>query len=465
MKTGNKLKIGIVHYRVGLTDGVSLEIAKRVDILESLGHEVKLISGHFQTSADFIIKELEFDDEEIKEIKENSFKHFKKQTISPQHLTEKIQYISDNIEKQFYKIQKEEQFDFILIHNIYSIALHIPATIAFYKIAKSLKVNFISTNHDYYWERPNFQEPTSILIQDYLKRYFPPNLNNIVHVSINTIAQKELKRRKGINSLVIPDVFDFDQNPWGKDSFNSDLLARMGINDNDLIILQATRIVKRKGIETTIQFVKELDRLKKQLFGQKLYNGKKINRDSDVTLLLAGFAEKFDYEYLRNLENEIERVGIKANFISDSISTQRKNENGQKVYSLWDSYAVADLVTYPSIFEGWGNQFIEAVFAKKPIVVFEYPVYKADIKPEGYNVISLGDKYTYRKNRSFIRVNQINIRMAAQESINVLISDSTNEIVENNFKIGAKYHGYNILSEFYDKLTNNILENKENKYL
>ncbi len=41
---------------------------------------------------------------------------------------------------------------------------------------------------------------------------------------------------------------------------------------------------------------------------------------------------------------------------------------------------------------GFGNAFVEAVFAKKPIAVFEYPVFKADIKKEGYKTISFGDK-------------------------------------------------------------------------
>lgn len=32
-------------------------------------------------------------------------------------------------------------------------------------------------------------------------------------------------------------------------------------------------------------------------------------------------------------------------------------------------------MTYPSLREGWGNQFIEAVFAKLPVVLLEYPVW------------------------------------------------------------------------------------------
>lgn len=78
--------IAIVHYRVGRTDGVSLEIDKRRAILEELGHEVKLISGPVQNGSDFVIEELEFDLPEIKEIKENSFKYFGKKTLEPSEL-------------------------------------------------------------------------------------------------------------------------------------------------------------------------------------------------------------------------------------------------------------------------------------------------------------------------------------------------------------------------------------------
>ena len=75
------IKIAIVHYRVGRTDGVSLEIDKRKSILQMLGHQVKLISGPIQNGSDFIIDELEFDLPKIREIKENSFKYFAQNTL------------------------------------------------------------------------------------------------------------------------------------------------------------------------------------------------------------------------------------------------------------------------------------------------------------------------------------------------------------------------------------------------
>ena len=69
-------KIGICHYRIGKTDGVSLEIMKRKKVLEQMGYEVKLISGTRQIGADRVIEELEFDRPEIVKIKENAFAGF-----------------------------------------------------------------------------------------------------------------------------------------------------------------------------------------------------------------------------------------------------------------------------------------------------------------------------------------------------------------------------------------------------
>ena len=66
--------IAIVHYRVGKTDGVSLEIKKRKKVLEDMGYSVKLISGPVQVDADYVIDELEFDVPQIVKLKNNAFK-------------------------------------------------------------------------------------------------------------------------------------------------------------------------------------------------------------------------------------------------------------------------------------------------------------------------------------------------------------------------------------------------------
>ena len=40
-------------------------------------------------------------------------------------------------------------------------------------------------------------------------------------------------------------------------------------------------------------------------------------------------------------------------------------EGKNKVYSLWDAYIYADFVTYPSLYEGFGNALLETIYFQK----------------------------------------------------------------------------------------------------
>ena len=110
-----------------------------------------------------------------------------------------------------------------------------------------------------------------------------------------------------------------------------------------------------------------------------------------------------------------------------------------------DVYAHADLVTYPSVLEGWGNQFLEAIFAKKPVVVYEYPVYGTDIKSKGFDVISLGSTHEVDKD-GLCTVDEKIIENAAVEAIEILIDrDNREKVTEKNFAICEEYFSYESL--------------------
>lgn len=80
---------------------------------------------------------------------------------------------------------------------------------------------------------------------------------------------------------------------------------------------------------------------------------------------------------------------VDIQLIDHFIAPGRTRHNGHKIYSLWDAYPHADLVTYPSIYEGFGNALLEAVYFKRLTVVNRYPVYNADIEPLGFKFIEL----------------------------------------------------------------------------
>ena len=190
---------------------------------------------------------------------------------------------------------------------------------------------------------------------------------------------------------MVPNVFDFDNNRWEIDDFNRDFRERLGIGQNDLLILQATRIVPRKGIELAIDFTAGLSRHAKV---RKWMNSNKSPRKNKIYLVLAGLNEMDDY--YEKLKTHARKKKVELLYINHMTGHSRSAADGAKTYSLWDVYVHADLITYPSLLEGWGNQFIEGVNARKPLVVFEYPVFKVDIKPLGFRYISMGSRYHYR---------------------------------------------------------------------
>lgn len=111
------------------------------------------------------------------------------------------------------------------------------------------------------------------------------------------------------------------------------------------------------------------------------------------------------------------------------------------IWSFWDAYSVADVITYPSILEGWGNQLLEAVFAKKVIVLFEYDIFRSDIKPVNLDYISLGDAYDTIDGLVYVSSKIVN--EAACEVLNILFdSDRYKEAVEHNFEVCRENFGF-----------------------
>ncbi|MFC1625349.1 glycosyltransferase [Patescibacteria group bacterium] len=444
-------KVAICHYRVGGTDGVSLEIEKRKKILEKNGCEVKLIAGERSIGADHVIRELEWDDGVTPVIKENSFLYFKRTDLTDEEIKAKMKETSYAIKEKLNFIQKKEKFDFVLIHNIFSFGGHIAAAKAFAKWIEKFELPTLATHHDFYWEREEYFAPRSEYLQNYMQKFMPPKSPYIKHVVINSITQKKLRKRNGIVASVLPDVFDFDQKQWERDAFNKDFREEFDIRPNDLVVLQATRIIPRKAIEVAIDFVKELQKNISKLRGKQIYNSKNLTTRSNVVFIMAGYVEEEKRVYLFRLRTKAHMENVELKSISRHIEAERRIKRGIKKYSIWDAFVYADLVTFPSVWEGWGNQFIETVFARKPIVVFEYPVFEQDIKPEGYEFISLGNKLSGKDRHELYKIPQQNIEKATQEMIEWLLDKNTKKKLEKNFKIGNKFHDDKVLESFLVK--------------
>lgn len=441
------MNIALCHYRVGETDGVSLEMDKWKKVLENMGHKVYFIAGNAGPSDGYIIPEINYRFKEDLKIERNAYLKLKDYQDEDE-LIGAIRKQALKIGVGLKRILIKNKIDLIVPNNIFSIGRSIPTAMAFASVIKELGIRCIGHHHDFYWERDNFSQPTCTFVRQALKEYYPPKDDLISHVVINSIVQKELKAKKNLDSTVIPNVFDFSGPLWNIDDYNKDLRARLGIKDNDILMLQATRVTNRKAIELAIDVIGEMQKEKnrKILEEAKLYNGKSFNGNSRIVLVLAGMIEAAD-DYVERLKTRTEKTDVELLFVNNLVKHSRCVKNNKKIYSLWDIYLFADIITYPSIQEGWGNQFLEGLFAKKPMLVFEYNVYKEDIKRKGFKIISLGDKYKLDE-YGLAKVDKKTIKRAAGGCIRLLIDkDCRKKIVEENFQLGRKFFSYKSLEE------------------
>ncbi len=407
-KDSKNLNIGFVSTRFAGTDGVSLETEKWEQVFESFGHKNFWFAG--QTDRD---------PSRCVTAEEAFFNHSDNITLNrsligtqnrSREITDLIYRQKENLKNRLYEFIGKFDIDLIVAENCLAIPMHIPLGQALTEIIIENKIPVIGHHHDFYWERPRFLINA---VGDILNSSFPPDLPEIKHVVINSMIQKDLAARRGISSTVIYNVIDFSEDINGIDEYNRDFRSDLGFDEDDILILQPTRVVSRKGIEHALDLVRKLDMPK-------------------VKLIISHSSGDEGDEYFDWIKETAAQMDIPVYFIFNHLHEKRRYDNsGKKQYCLWDVYPHVDMVTYPSLYEGFGNAFLEAVYFKKPILVNRYTVYIVDIEPKGFDVISI-DGYLTKKTVSDVR--------------DVLMNEERRKImVEKNFALGKQYFSTTLL--------------------
>ena len=411
-------RICFISGKFGDVDGVSLETDKWVHVLKEMGHTVFYCAGEFasELSNQIMLEGASFNDSVAKEILNRSFNC----QTDVEQLTFDIEESSERLYLRLKAMMEANQIDTIVPQNLMAIPMQIPLSMAVKKLIERTDVLTVCHNHDFFWERERY---CNCNIPELANELFPVKHHRIKHVVINSAAKRDLVRRRGIESVVVPNVMDFSEQFGQLDQYNADLKEALGVKKGDYLLIQPTRIVARKGIETALELVRKLEGI-------------------PVKLLITGYSGDEGDEYRNFLMERIEQLKIRDRVIwGDKIIRYRRGEqNGKKIYNLSDAYAIADFVTYPSTYEGFGNAFLETILAKKPFLVNNYrPVFEEDIRPCGFRGV-------------IIENSTLTDQAVAQVKEILDNSQMTQEMVEHNFSLGDRYFSYSVLKQLIGPL-------------
>lgn len=403
----NHRTVGFVSFRFAGTDGVSLETDKMADVLRRWGYRCVFMGGELDTPPEdsFLVEETHFKHPAIREIYGECFG----QANRPPEVTKRIHEYRDLLKQKLYEFIRMFDVDILVPENSLTIPLNVPLGLAITEFIAETGIKTIAHHHDFFWERKRF---LNNCVWEYLNSCYPPHLSSIQHVVINSSGQNQLALRTGIGATLIPNVMDFEHPPEPPDEYTKDVRKDLGIGEDVLLVLQPTRVVQRKGIEHAIELVARLE--------------------MKATLVISHASGDEGYEYQQRVKEFAEMLKVDTRFVQDIISDERGTTgDGRKIYSLQDIYPYADLVTYPSLSEGFGNAFLEAIYFKRPILVNNYSIYFFDIKPKGFEVIEMDDFITDETVR---RTREI---MENPERVK--------EMTERNYALCLKHYSYRIL--------------------
>ncbi len=401
--------VGFISTRLQGTDGVSLETAKWSVVLERMGYTCYFFAGQSDWSAErtTVVPEAFFDHPRIKSLQSLCFGKLSRTS----NLTGEIHEVRLLLKNALYEFIRQHNIGLMIPQNALTIPMNIPLGLALTELIAETGMPAIAHHHDFYWERQRFMVNC---VGDFLSLAFPPSLPSIKHVVINTPADRELGYRTGLSSYVIPNILDFSTPAPGIDDYNKDVRKDLGLEEDDMFILQPTRIVARKGIEHAIEIVNRL-------------------KNPKAKLVISHSAGDEGMAYEERIRSYAEIMDVPLIIRPDIIGTTRKtHDDGRKMYTLWDVYPHADIVTYPSMYEGFGNAFLEAIYFRKPLLVNRYSIYEIDIEPIGFDVIAMDGYVTDNV------IKQVNYILSHPERVK--------EMTETNYQLASHFYSFEVLA-------------------
>jgi mannosylglucosylglycerate synthase len=395
--------VGMVGTRFAGLDGVSLEADKLGTVLEDEGHQVVWFAGELgdRFRPGLLHPPVHFGHPAIRSLESALFGTRPPTAAAIRSLRDR----TGELKGALRWFLRDFDVDVLVVQNALCLPMNVPLGVALAELLAETDVPAVAHHHDFAWERDRFRRPQ---MPDMLRAVFPPALPGLWHMVIQSDAREQLQRRRGIASTVLPNVMDFEEEPVLGDG--AAYRAAAGLGPGDVMLLQPTRVVPRKGIETTLRLASELD-------------------DGHVKVVVSHHEGDEGFGYGRRLREEADRLGV--DLIFAPVRTAYEQDPTRPL--LADAYAAADLVCYPSRYEGFGNALLEALYHRRPLLVNRYPAYVRDIAPTGVECLEIdGD---------------LSAEAVARASKLLEDPGRWREPAERNYQIGRRHFSFTVARE------------------
>jgi hypothetical protein len=232
--------IGMVGTRFAGLDGVSLEADKLATVLEQDGHQVVWFAGELDDRfrPGLLHPPAHFHHPDNRALEAVLFGAGPPTPAALHPLRE----CTRELKATLGRFLRDFQVDLVFVQNALCLPVHVPLGLALTELLAETGLPAVAHHHDFAWERERFGHPQ---LPRLLHSAFPPALPGLWHLVINSIAGQQLRRRRGIGSVVLPNVMDFETQPLP--GVGAAYRTAAGLAAEDLLLLQPTRVVPRKA--------------------------------------------------------------------------------------------------------------------------------------------------------------------------------------------------------------------------
>ena len=166
-------RILYTHYRIGKTDGVSIEAAAWRQIWEDMGARVAFCAGPVSQGVEYVIENLEqqwyppvflIDEEAF-----GGLKTFENEAEFIQAVREQ----QNQLRPAFEAVVQDFQPTHLVFSNIFSVGEHIAAPEALMDVLDAHQLPTVCIHHDFYWEGPRYERPSSPFVEWMLEQFYP----------------------------------------------------------------------------------------------------------------------------------------------------------------------------------------------------------------------------------------------------------------------------------------------------